>query len=280
MNIEWDNSFPALGPGLTGTVYDVAPGTVVSVSMTIIVPPELAGANLEWWQEYVGDGYSAGLDVGENNLNFQVAVGPNGDWGMLRALVFYGGATDGVVVEIPAEPVITVPGEPVANDDESETTEGSAVVTDVLANDTIDGEPVTLESVTLPTIVRHPEFGTVEVLPNGSIRYTPEPGFVGEDSYEYEIEAIGPECYEIYSDNAIFVSIDDLGEIPGFAWGETESFGISDGSVTYWFSYDSESDSYAFSSDSEYPGCGNLGSGTMTFGDAEVCISSWENRCS
>lgn len=76
----------------------------------------------------------------------------------------------------------------IANDDEGTVRAGESVVTSVLANDTVNGEPATLETVTLPVITRQPEHGVATVNEDGTITYTPNPGTdATEDSYEYEI---------------------------------------------------------------------------------------------
>lgn len=81
----------------------------------------------------------------------------------------------------------------VANNDESTTPAGVAVTTDVLANDTYNEGPATLENVTLPSITLAPENGTVEVNADGTITYTPNEGFVGQDSFVYEILRAEPQ---------------------------------------------------------------------------------------
>lgn len=102
----------------------------------------------------------------------------------------YGPPKSGMEVEwqIWVEPVLE------AADDASDTVSGVSVTTDVLANDTIDGRPVSLADLDgVPVITRHPESGTVEVNQDGTITYTPWPGLVGEDSYEYEISLAVPD---------------------------------------------------------------------------------------
>ncbi len=71
---------------------------------------------------------------------------------------------------------------PEPGDDLATTTEGEAVVIDVLANDTDpDGDPLEIVGVSPP------EHGTAEVQ-GERIRYQPEPGFCGEDSFSYTVE--------------------------------------------------------------------------------------------
>ncbi len=71
---------------------------------------------------------------------------------------------------------------PVANDDTATTTVGTAVVIPVLANDTdVDGDTLTVTgSPTSPN-------GTVVVNADGTITFTPDAGFTGDTTIEYEI---------------------------------------------------------------------------------------------
>jgi len=71
---------------------------------------------------------------------------------------------------------------PLASDDRVELLAGSQVVIPVLDNDIDpDGHVISIAAVTMPS------HGVVEVLPNQAIRYTPQPGFVGVDSFVYAI---------------------------------------------------------------------------------------------
>ncbi|GAB1362870.1 hypothetical protein MASR1M32_21060 [Rhodobacter sp.] len=71
---------------------------------------------------------------------------------------------------------------PVANDDTATTTVGTAVVIPVLANDTdVDGDTLTVTgSPTSPN-------GTVVVNADGTITFTPDAGFTGDTTIDYEI---------------------------------------------------------------------------------------------
>ena len=71
---------------------------------------------------------------------------------------------------------------PVANDDTAITESDTPVDGNVLVNDfDPDGDTITVTSNTQPTN------GSVTVNPDGTFTYTPEPGFVGEDSFEYTV---------------------------------------------------------------------------------------------
>src|SRR5690606_26079508 len=87
-----------------------------------------------------------------------------------------GEATDTATVTVTVEAAAT-PLE--AADDEATTTAGTAVVIDVLANDTADeGATLTIEAVGTPAN------GAAEIV-DGSVVYTPADGFSGTDAFEY-----------------------------------------------------------------------------------------------
>ena len=70
---------------------------------------------------------------------------------------------------------------PTASDDEAQTTEGTAVIIDVLANDTdANGDALAITEVTDPT------HGTAAVIDN-AVRYTPSDGYTGEDAFTYTV---------------------------------------------------------------------------------------------
>ena len=69
---------------------------------------------------------------------------------------------------------------PIANDDSATTSEDTPVLVDVLANDTdADGDTLTIDSFT------QPEHGTVTQV-GSELRYTPNAGFTGTDSFTYK----------------------------------------------------------------------------------------------
>ena len=73
---------------------------------------------------------------------------------------------------------------PIASDDAARTEENEPAIIDVLANDSDqDGQlaPGTL------TITRDPDHGTATVQ-SGAIRYSPDPGFCGDDDFAYTVE--------------------------------------------------------------------------------------------
>jgi hypothetical protein len=71
---------------------------------------------------------------------------------------------------------------PDAVDDAGDTDQGRSVVMDVLANDTLGNGPthqLTIES--------EPAHGNVTILSDQTVRYAPDFGFFGEDSFEYRL---------------------------------------------------------------------------------------------
>ena len=91
----------------------------------------------------------------------------------------------GEPVESPSDEVtvqtnqVTPPPPPVAVDDAAVTPEGTPVDVDVLPNDS--GDEIVVTAVTQPTN------GAASINPDGTVRYTPNPSFVGTDTFTYTI---------------------------------------------------------------------------------------------
>ncbi|MDA4108346.1 membrane protein [Mycobacterium holsaticum DSM 44478] len=79
--------------------------------------------------------------------------------------------------------IISLNTTPVGNDDEAFTEENTPVVIDVLAND-FDPDP---EDVLRPVVFVAPNFGNAVVNDDGTITYTPSPGFHGTDTFYYRV---------------------------------------------------------------------------------------------
>ncbi len=73
---------------------------------------------------------------------------------------------------------------PVANTDQSSTPEATTVVIDVTGNDA-PGNPN--GSLGNPTVTDPPSNGVAIVNADGTVSYTPNPGFIGTDTFTYEI---------------------------------------------------------------------------------------------
>ena len=90
------------------------------------------------------------------------------------------GGTDTAVVTVTVNPIND---DPVADDDTAATDEDTATDIDVLDNDTdVD------EDTLLVTIAVDPSDGAVEVNEDGTIAYTPDENFFGEDSFTYQVD--------------------------------------------------------------------------------------------
>ncbi|HKG56005.1 MAG TPA: S8 family serine peptidase, partial [Candidatus Limnocylindrales bacterium] len=102
------------------------------------------------------------------------------------------GGTDTARVSVVVTPVNDAP---VAVDDQVSTTLDTAITIDVLANDTdADGDPLTT------THVGNPSVGAAALLPDGSVRYTPPPGYTGLDAFDYTIaDPVGEQSTAIVS---------------------------------------------------------------------------------
>ncbi len=86
--------------------------------------------------------------------------------------------------------------------DVAETVAGEPVIIDVLENDTADG---------VPTISQQPENGTVVVNEDGTVTYTPNPDFSGEDTFFYTLTVDGEEISEPVS---VTVDVTPASELP------------------------------------------------------------------
>ncbi len=118
-------------------------------------------------------------------------VPPEAEGKFLRVEVLYtdGGGKGENAASLPTAAVAAAPAanqDPIANQDDAVANQPFGLIIDVLDNDTDpDGDPLTLISVS------NPGNGTAEIGPllggGQGIVYDPEPGFVGNDSFTYEI---------------------------------------------------------------------------------------------
>lgn len=91
------------------------------------------------------------------------------------------GTGDPVEASVTVE-VTPVNDPPVSSDDQTATEQNTAVTTAVLANDTdVDGEALKVTSAA------QPENGGMVVNADGTITYTPDPEFVGNDAFSYSV---------------------------------------------------------------------------------------------
>ena len=91
-------------------------------------------------------------------------------------------ATNTVIVNIGTGPINNPP---MASDDISDTYSDQILYWNVLDNDNEpDGENLIIK---LPSNIKKPSHGSVQLIPNGLVAYTPNLGFFGKDTLEYEI---------------------------------------------------------------------------------------------
>ena len=87
-------------------------------------------------------------------------------------------------IDVTADPTPGVNDGPTAADDAGAAKMDSPVIGDLLGNDSDpNGDPLTVN----PTPITAPTNGTVVINDDGTYSYTPDPGFVGTDTFEYEI---------------------------------------------------------------------------------------------
>ena len=87
---------------------------------------------------------------------------------------------------------------PVAEDDINATEPGTSVSGDVLINDSDENpadsltivNPATGVAATAAVTLTTSQGGTVVINPDGTYEYTPAPGFIGEDTFDYSILAV------------------------------------------------------------------------------------------
>ena len=116
--------------------------------------------------------------VDGNQIRYTPAAGFSGADSFTVEVCDPAGACDTSVVNVTVDPVN---GEVLALDDTATVDEDDTIAIDVLGNDTdADGDPLT------PSITTPPTSGTAEVLGDGTIRYTPNADFAGEDTFVYE----------------------------------------------------------------------------------------------
>jgi gliding motility-associated-like protein len=167
---------------------DIIPGTVVSVIVTL--QPEFGTATV--------------------NANNTITYTPNADY--CGADVFEYEVCDDSGCDV-AEVTVTIAC-PVllAVDDSTDTEVNAAVEIDVLTNDIIPG---TVISVTITT---QPANGTAVVNASNTITYTPNPGYCGEDLFEYEVcDSTGCDLADVFIAIAcpiVLVAVDDTTSTP------------------------------------------------------------------
>ena len=112
------------------------------------------------------------------------------------------GLCDTASVTVEVRPVNDAP---VAAGDEISTPEDMAAVVEVLANDVdVDGDTLSVE------IMDAPAEGSVEVLGDGTVRYTPGPDFNGSDEFSYQVCDVPGQC----DDASVSVIVEAVNDAP------------------------------------------------------------------
>lgn len=119
------------------------------------------------------------VDNGDGTLTYTPDAGFVGSDSFTYTVSDPDGLSDTASVTID---VTFVNGAPIANDDSASTSKNTDVVIDVLANDTDpDGDPLTVISVV------NTNMGTSVINADGTVTYSPMPGWWGGDTFTYTI---------------------------------------------------------------------------------------------
>lgn len=147
--------------------YAVAVGFVTAPDGTIPLP---VGEHI--------DSFPCIVSAGSVQIGFGVNYGNGGS----------GSASFKIEVEADVEEGL------VANDDTALTTAATPVSVDVLANDTLEGSPVGINDLVAPPTVASAPANGIVVWNAATERfdYTPNAGFCGTDTFEYEIATTDP----------------------------------------------------------------------------------------
>ncbi len=178
---------PAVAVGDPPVVDDIPDQTIAEGSTFATIPLD----------DYVSDLDNADAELtwtysGNTDLNVSIDINrvatieiPNPDWYGAETITFRATDPDDNYDEDAATFTVTnVNDDPYALDDEATTTEGTPVNIAVLANDSYLPDPPETLSV---TGVSDPPHGESSIQPDGTVDYTPDPGFLGVDSFTYSI---------------------------------------------------------------------------------------------
>ncbi len=120
------------------------------------------------------------VEIIDNKVVFTPAENFNGLATISYSIEDGNGGTDTAIHEVDVLPVNDAP---VAVDDIAATQEDTAVVIDLIANDTdVDGDDLTIGTVSVP-----PEQGTVVDNGDGTVTFTPAPDYTGPATIEYTV---------------------------------------------------------------------------------------------
>ena len=144
----------------------------------------------------------------------------------------------------------------VAEPDTATTPAATPVYIPVLDNDTLDDDPVDISDlVGPPTIVTPPSSGTAVPQSDGTILYTPAPGFCGVVQFEYQIEVEeapslafslgGRPSFQLEACGSNPATLEAL--LPGYTWEDPVALWLLVGGLTYRLDYAAATHSYGAS---------------------------------
>jgi hypothetical protein len=137
-------------------------------------------------------------------------------------------AVDGLVsntalVTVRADSADDDAGAPVTLPDQDETVTGEPVTINVLANDSKDG--LMLPENVAVTLVTGPANGSLTLNPDNTVTYTPDPGFVGTDTFTYRVTVDGLNS----SEGTVSVTVGEDGSTSLSSSSDDEVFGCTIG---------------------------------------------------
>jgi gliding motility-associated-like protein len=186
--------------GTGGTLQDTE--TITLVITPANEPPTGTGDTRTTEQDTPVNGVVTGTDPDGDALTFTkgtdpahgtVVVNADGSYTYTPAAGYSGADNFTVVISdgkggtatVSVNITVTVkPDVPVAVDDKTGTKANTPVTTDVLENDRAGNS--TLDEGAVEIIIQ-PAHGTVKVNEDGTIVYTPDPGYTGEDAFTYRV---------------------------------------------------------------------------------------------
>ncbi|MEM7239867.1 MAG: Ig-like domain-containing protein, partial [Pseudomonadota bacterium] len=181
VNVAPVNDLPQSGPVITGTPE--VGQTLTANPDPIFDPDGIRSIDQYLWEGSSDGGNSWGPIVGPFQSTLEIT--PDLEGLIIRVRVFYTdeGGTEEDAASAPTAAVEAANQDPIANEDNITFPGGLAVAIDVLDNDSDpDGDPVQIVSVTPPSN------GITAILTGQQrIGYNPDEGFVGIDTFTYEI---------------------------------------------------------------------------------------------
>lgn len=194
LNVNADN-------GLLKNDYDVDGDNISVVSFTINSNPYNAGQTANFSQGSL-------TILANGSFVFMPALNYHGSISGITYTISDGQLTHSNTITITVSPVNDPP---VANPDYIYTAESTGTIFNVLANDNdaADGALGGIDANSL-RITKQPANGTIIVLANKNISYTPHIGFFGQDEAEYEICDIGYPLPSLCSRGTIYIDVTRL----------------------------------------------------------------------